>query len=318
MGKQTRRKRKQSRPAADSAQRLTRSAKIWLTTVSTVVAIATGMFTLRDQVFPREAGTATAQSVAEYQQQVGRVCDEVNGDDRRRAAETKTTEKRLKQAKTSIAQRNALLDAVRRTTARSGHALASFSAIQPPKSLAPAQRDTEAAWNRNLARLRDYAQWLDRAGTRRRLLAAIGHVSTLRPSLSRDGVELSAGLERLGGASCDLAAPRVTPAFTLPRLKGHSEGGGPTADTPGPRSSPAPRQRPGATASGAVTAPQAVTAIPDASTPAPRNLTTPGTGAGATGGGSSSVGTPGTYGGGSSSVGTPGTYGAPATGGGGG
>src|SRR3954454_16754751 len=78
MGKQTRRKRKQSRPPADSAQRLTRSAKIWLTTVSTVVAIATGMFTLRDQVFPHAAGTATAESVVAYQQQVGRVCDEVN------------------------------------------------------------------------------------------------------------------------------------------------------------------------------------------------------------------------------------------------
>jgi len=315
MGKQTRRKRKQSRPPAASAQRLTRSAKIWLTTVSTVVAIATGMFTLRDQVFPHEAGTATAESVVAYQQQVGRVCDEVNSDDRRRAAETKTIEKRLKQAKTMIAQRNALLDGVRRTTARSGHALASFAAIQPPKSLAPAQRDAAAAWNRNLARLRDYAQWLDRAGTRRMLLAAIGHVSTLRSSLSRDGVALSAGLDRLGGASCDLAPPRVTPAFTLPPLKDHSGGGAATADTPRATSpGPARRLHPVAPASGAGPA------SPDASTPAAPSPSTPGTQEGATGGDSSSVGTPGTgggAGGGSSSAGTPGINGGGSSDGGG-
>jgi hypothetical protein len=318
MGNQTRRKRKQSRPATERAQRRARSAKIWLTTVSTVVAIATGMFTLRDQVFPHEAGTATAESVAAYQQQVGRVCNEVNSDDRRRAAETETTEKRLKHATTTIAQRNALLDGVRRTTARSGHALASFSAVQPPKSLAPAQRDTEAAWNRNLARLRDYAQRLDQAGTRGTLLAAIGHVSALRTSLSRDGVELSAGLERLGGASCDLVTPRVTPAFTLPRLKGHRASRVPAADTPVPTPRPAPRPQPGATRSGAVTAPEPVTATADASTPAARDVTTPGTRGGVTGGRRPSAGTPGTYGGGAPSVYTPGTYGAPAAGGGGG
>src|ERR671930_42815 len=136
---------------------LQRNAKIWLATLSTVVGVATGMFTLRDQIFPSEGGSAAAISVPAYQQQVGRICDELNENDRRRAHEDATTKKRLDRATTTIQQRNALLDAVRRTTSRSGHALASFTALQTPESLSAPRRNTAAAWRRNLARLRSYA-----------------------------------------------------------------------------------------------------------------------------------------------------------------
>jgi hypothetical protein len=176
------------------------------------------MFTLRDQVFPGEAGSARAVSVSGYQQEVGRVCDQVNDNDRRRAHEDTIVRTRLQRAKTTIAQRNALLDPVRRTVARSGHTLASFGALDTPTALAASRRDTEAAWNRNLARLRDYALRLDRVTTRAQLLAAVDHLSSLRPLLTSDAVTLASGLERLGAANCDLQPPRVTATFTLPPL----------------------------------------------------------------------------------------------------
>jgi hypothetical protein len=176
------------------------------------------MFTLRDQVFPRESGSAQAVSTPAYQQQVGRVCDELNTDDSRRARELKTIRKRLRRAKTTTDQRNALLDGQRRTIARSSHALASFTALESPKPLRATGSKTRAAWHRNLTRLETYAERLDRVGTRPELVAAIGYLSSLRTPLAQDGVKLMAG-RRLGGANCDLRTPISTPTFRLPPLR---------------------------------------------------------------------------------------------------
>jgi hypothetical protein len=214
------------------AKKKRQRAGVWLATVSAVVGVATGMFTLRDQVFPSEAGSAAAVSVPVYRQQVGGICDRVNEDDRDRAKQDVQVRRRLARATTTTAQRNALLDGVRRTSARSGQTLAAFNGFQPPKGLAAARRDTQAAWDRNLARLRDYAQRLDVVTTRAQLLAAVRHLSGMRPGIAKDGVALRSGLQRLGGAQCDLQAPRVTATFTLPALPRGTSAGGPAVDTP--------------------------------------------------------------------------------------
>ena len=101
-----------------------------------------------------------------------------NANDRRRAHEDTIVRTSLQRATTTTAQRNALLDPVRRTVARSGHTLASFAALGTPTALAAYGRDTEAAWNRNLARVRDYALRLDGAATRAQLVAAVDHLSS--------------------------------------------------------------------------------------------------------------------------------------------
>ena len=191
-------------------------ATVWLATISTVVGVATGMFTLRDQVFPRESGTASAVALPEYQAQVGRVCDELNADDSRRASENRSVERTVERARTTLIQRNAMLDAQRRTIARSSHALSRFTALDPPESLAAVSRSAKAAWDRNLGRLRTYALKLDRAGARPQLLQAVDYLSAQRPKLSDDGVRLMSGLRHLGGTSCDIAAPRITRTFTIP------------------------------------------------------------------------------------------------------
>jgi hypothetical protein len=243
VAKRTRRTRK----STDKADRgvLRARAGIWLATVSTVVGVATGMFTLRDQVFPREAGTARAVSAPAYQQDIGRICDEVNDNDRRRARDDKRVRGELRRAKTTIAQRNALLDGVRRTATRSGHTLASFTALDPPPTFVAARRETEAAWNRNLARLRGYAERLDRAATRAHLDRAVEHLSKLRTPLARDGDRVRSGLQRLGAADCDLEPPIVPRTYTLPALerdkkdRPHTIDMPPSDDAPGESPPPA-------------------------------------------------------------------------------
>jgi len=234
--------------------RFRRHPGVWLATLSTVVGVATGMFTLRDQVLPREAGTAGAVSGPTFQRDIGRVCDELNDNDSFRARDEKAIKTGLQQAKTTIAQRNALVDGVRRTASRSAHALASFNALEPPTALAAVRHDTETAWNRHLARLRDYVLTLDRASTRAQLVAALDHLATLRPAHARDSDKIRSGLGRLGDANCDLEPQLVTRRFTLPRLdtdkhskKRTSKRRDRTSDPPAtgppsetPRASPAP------------------------------------------------------------------------------
>jgi len=314
MAKSRRRARKEAPQAPAEPKEHKRQAAIWLATLSTVVGIATGMFTLRDQVFPRESGSAQAVSVSAFQQQIGGVCDDINTDDRRRARQIKTIHKQLVRAKTTTAQRNALLDGQRQTIARSGDALATFAAIEPPKALRPTDRAVTAAWKRNLARLREYAGRLDRAATRAQLEAALDYLSSLRAPLAKDGVELMAGLRRLGGPNCDLRTPINTRTFPLPALNtpthvnhstetassgvagetASSTGSGPGTGTPG-ATSPAPQGgastgTPGTTGGGAVPHPQWGTGTAGGTGGSNKPTGIPGTGSGGSTGGSAGGG----------------------------
>ena len=97
-------------------------------------------------------------------------------------------------------------------------ALATFTALDPPKALRRTDRAVTAAWKRNLARQNDYAHRLDVAATRAQLEAAIKYLSSLRTPLVDDGVKMMSGLRRLGGANCDLRTPINTKTFPLPPL----------------------------------------------------------------------------------------------------
>lgn len=210
--------------------RLSHRPGIWLATLSTVVGVATGMFTLRDQVFPSQAGTAQAVPDSVYRHKVGQICDEVNTADQARVRDLRPLSRRLRLATTTARQRNALLFAVRRETARSSHALAALSALDPPKARAAAHRSTEAAWNRNLDRIRTYAEQLDSASDRRQMMAAIESLSRRRSAIARDSVRVTAGLQRLGQESCRVEPPITTATLTLPPLRGT---GGASVNTPG-------------------------------------------------------------------------------------
>jgi hypothetical protein len=73
------------------------------------VAVATGMFTLGDQIFPNEAGAASA-SVGQYEQAVGYICNGLNQADAARVANERNLQARLAKAQTTLDERNAVLD----------------------------------------------------------------------------------------------------------------------------------------------------------------------------------------------------------------
>jgi hypothetical protein len=238
-----------------------------------VVAIATGMFTLRDQIFPHEAGTAAALPVPAYQLQVGRVCDEVNSDEAHRVRKARAIKKRLGVAKTTLEQRDAMLDGVRRTTARSSHAYASLNALEPPGSLAAVGHATEVAWERNLSRLRQYALWLDTARSRSDVLKAVTRLSKLRPAIGKDADTLTTGLDQLGGASCRLDNERVVPTYTLPPLRGSTDRR--LHPIVQPESSAGRQTASPSTVTPSPATPGAASPAPNAGTPGPENSAKP-------------------------------------------
>jgi hypothetical protein len=211
------------RPRPAGARRQTR--QLLAAGASAVIAIGAAVLALSgrgsdqpNETMSREPGIARAQSL--YRERVGDVCDAVNSAEKARARDDKRANKQVHRARTTIAQRNALLDAVRRSAARSARARNSLAALQAPRAEVAVHTETEAAWNRSAARLRSYAQRLDQAATRTELAAALNYLSKVRPRLARDGDTVTAGLERLGAGECDLDPPIVTRGFNLPKLRG--------------------------------------------------------------------------------------------------
>jgi hypothetical protein len=231
-------KRRRSTPRSTKRpERVSHNARIWLATLSTVVGVATGMFTLRDQVFPGESGTAGAVSESAFRADVGEICDELNEGERARVHDDRRLARELNKARTNVAQRDALLDSARRVAARSNHALASFSALDGPRETAAARRATVAVWERNLHRVLVYAERLDRASDRRGVLLAVDGLSKVRTPLSEDGAEIHRRLRRLGAGRCELDSPVVTRTITLPPL--------PERRKPSPRPTRTPAAPPG-------------------------------------------------------------------------
>lgn len=200
---------------------------VWLATLSTVVGLATGMFTLRDEIFPNESGRAEA-SVPDFQRSVGQICEGLNLAARVQARDTRRLGVLLGKASTTLAQRNLLLDSVRRSLARSNHQLSTLRGLAVPRPLTAMHRATVATWTGNAERVLSHAQRLDEATTRRQLEAAIRVLAEDRPAIARDGIAIHAGLMRLGGRECRFDAPIVSKTITLPG----GTGGGPSVNPP--------------------------------------------------------------------------------------
>lgn len=229
---------------SDGSRGLSLRSGVWLTTLSTVVAVATGMFTLRDQIFPENAGNAQGNAQASrdvYEQSVGRVCDAANEAERARARNARRLSNRLKRARTTLAQRNALLDSTNQVLASSEHRLAGFRGLDVPGALVTRERETAAAWGRMVTLLRGYAQRLDAVTNRRELAAVVKTLPAMRTALARSGVTRDAGLTQLGGGHCELDAPIFTPTITLDQL-------GPSVTAPSPGAPPADPPRPSGSA----------------------------------------------------------------------
>jgi hypothetical protein len=174
------------------------------------------MFTLRDQIFPHQAGDAQA-SLSFYEQSIDDICSATNQAERASAQSAKRLAARMPRARTVLAQRNALLDSATQTLASSEYRLGRFTGLDVPGALVNRARETAAAWRRIVARLRNYTERLDAVTSQHDLLAAVNMLPAMRTALARDGVTRTAGLTELGGGRCRLDSPIVTPTITLPK-----------------------------------------------------------------------------------------------------
>jgi hypothetical protein len=215
---------------------------VWLTTLSTVVAVATGIFTLRDQIFSR-AAVDSEPSHDVYEQSVGQACDALNRADRARARDARHLAKRLSTESTTLAQRNALLENVRRILARGEGVLVGFQGLEVPSASATRHDETADAWSRIVGRLHDYAQRLDAVSNRHDLLVTVKRLPAIQTKLAHDSVTRDAGLTGLGKGRCKLNKLIVTGIITLPDRR--------RAVNRSSRSQMAPAKPPGAASSSA-------------------------------------------------------------------
>lgn len=194
---------------------------VWLGTVSTVVAIATGMFSLRDQIFPSDAGTAAASSGV-YQTSVGQICMALNQSNGALGPNAANLARRLSKAGTPLAQRNAVLDSWNVVLNSSQYELGLFEGLDVPGALAAREHMTAAAWSRIVARLRGFTRRLDGVSDDATLMAAVLTLPAMGQANAADLVTRTAGLTDLGGGRCELDSPANVPTITLPLLPGAS------------------------------------------------------------------------------------------------
>jgi hypothetical protein len=177
-----------------------------------------------------ESSVEAAAAEVSYAKDVGAVCDDMNAAQAARRRAALRLRERLDRAKTTIAQRNALIDDTQSTIDRFTRVFGAFRELGAPDRLLRLHRDTAGAWGDSLERLRRYRTLLAGGFTRARLVAILERFP--RKSglvIEAQGVDVRAGLERLGGAECDLAALKTVRVFTLPPV-----------DSPRPKPDPGP------------------------------------------------------------------------------
>ena len=188
---------------------------LWLTTLSTVLAVATGMFTLRDRIFPSDSGTAAA-SPAAFEESVAQICDALNAANAARPRETRALMAKLRASRTAVEARNALLDSWNHNLSVQQTQLSTLEGLDVPAGFRASFQTTTTAWALNVTRVRGFTQHLDAASSARDVVAAVRTLPALRTLLAGDAVTTDAGLRKLGGGRCQLQRPADVPVVTLP------------------------------------------------------------------------------------------------------
>src|SRR5215210_1950446 len=135
-----------------------------------------------------------------------------------------TLRRRLQAAKTAGSQRDAVQADVKQELSGPAHALAKLSALTAPSEREAVQRATEAQWKRNINRLQAHRDQVDGVTSQATLIAALRGLD--RGAIARASLAVSAELQRLGGAECDIGRPPPVPVVRLPVLGVPGTGGG--------------------------------------------------------------------------------------------
>jgi uncharacterized membrane protein YgcG len=177
------------------------------------------MFSLRDQIFPSDAGTATA-SASVYETSVGEICMALNQANSALVQNADNLANRLAKARTPLAQRNAVLDSWTVVLSSSQYELGLFEGLDVPSAFDAREHVTAAAWNRIVARLRGFTRQLDDVSDDAALMAAVQTLPAIGEANATDVVMRTAGLTELGSGRCVLNPPANPPTITIPTLPG--------------------------------------------------------------------------------------------------
>jgi hypothetical protein len=144
-----------------------------------------------------ESSVEAAAAEVSYAKDVGAVCDDMNAAQAARRRAALRLRERLDRTKTTIAQRNALIDDTQSTIDRFTRVFGAFRELGAPDRLLRLHRDTAGAWGDSLERLRRYRTLLAGGFTRARLVAILERFP--RKSglvIEAQGVDVRAGLAR--------------------------------------------------------------------------------------------------------------------------
>jgi DNA-binding SARP family transcriptional activator len=195
-----------------------------LMALGTVAGVVAGMIALDDAKSPNTGSASALGTPSAFQARVVEVCEGVNASFGASKHEASVLRRRLDRAKTTMGQRDAILEATTAAVDRGGHNLANLRSLEPPANRQALLAETARLWEGNVEHLREYALRLDRVVSRRALLKAIEPLTEARPAMERDFVGVKAGLQRLGGPDCeiDLYIAKPIPLPELPDPKAPS------------------------------------------------------------------------------------------------
>jgi hypothetical protein len=198
---------------------------VWLATLSTVVATATGMFALRDYIFasdpsPRPSRPATSPSASSgtgpeaiFAAAVARACRRMVTDERANVARFRSLKRRLASFETGYDQRNAILEVVDSGARDTHRTLSVFRGLDVyPRMLDPIAARVRRYWRANFERQLKFAEDLRDADSFGALVEAAKRHGERRDAMIHDGGRVQAGLRKLGGERCGLpSVPSVAP-----------------------------------------------------------------------------------------------------------
>jgi protein kinase-like protein len=159
----------------------------------------------------------TGNALAAYQLQVGQICSDLGALDRRTARRAPRYQRRLEAAKDVPALRGLMIaETQQRSTA--ANALSSrLAGLDPPSArLGARQRSAVRSYRRNISRLQAYRDRLKGVGSYAELRTVATRFDRRRTAIEQDSARTRAGLQRLGGAKCELEIPPAPKPVFLP------------------------------------------------------------------------------------------------------
>jgi hypothetical protein len=201
-----------------------------------VLAVALGIAAIASMLSGGGGGTVVTpvgNPVADYQEQVGPICSELNDVTRQTARRTPAYRRRLKAARSVQAMRDVIIAETQQRTTTANALSAQLAGLAPPSArLRAEQRATLRAYRRNISRQQSFRDRLKGVGSYAELRAVSRRFDARRTATEQDAARTRTGLHRLGGPECKLEIPPPPKPVSLPPDPDPPESAQPPAEGP--------------------------------------------------------------------------------------